>query len=73
MTAIQIIQEIETLPLEEQRAVFVSLQERLKGEKAISTAASTSTGVRYLDRETARPLIKEILTEHADLFRKLAQ
>jgi len=73
VTAIQIIQEIETLPLEEQRAVFVSLQERLKGEKAISTAASTSTGVRYLDRETARPLIKEILTEHADLFRKLAQ
>ena len=72
MTAIQIIHEIETLPFEEQRVVFVSLQERLKDEKATPTT-STSTGVRYLDRETARPLIKEILTEHTDLFRKLAQ
>ena len=72
VTAIQIIHEIETLPFEEQRAVFISLQERLKNGKAISPATSTSSGVRYLDRETARPLIKEILTEHADLFRKLA-
>jgi len=72
MTARQIMHEIETLPFEEQRAVFVSLQERLKDEKATCTA-STSTGVRYLDRKTARPMIKEILTEHADLFRKLAQ
>jgi hypothetical protein len=72
MTARQIIQEIEALPAEEQRVVFISLQERLKDEKA-TDATSSSSGIRYLDRETARPLIKEILTEHADLFRKLAQ
>jgi hypothetical protein len=67
MTVRQIIQEIETLPPAEQREVFLCLQLTLKPEKA------TSSGPRYLDRETARPLIKEILTEHADLFRKLAQ
>ncbi|MFZ5496505.1 MAG: hypothetical protein ACOZE5_14365 [Verrucomicrobiota bacterium] len=29
--------------------------------------------VRYLDRETARKLTKDILDKHHDLFRKLAQ
>ena len=71
MTARQIIQEIETLPVEEQREVFVSLQERLE-EKEVTYTPSKS-GVRHLDRATARPMIKEILTEHAELFRKLAQ
>jgi hypothetical protein len=71
MTARQIIQEIEALPAAEQQEVFVSLQERLKAETAAVPAPSSN--VRYLDPETAKPLIKEILTEHAELFRKLAQ
>ncbi len=70
MTARQIIQEIETLPFEEQREVFASLELRLKDKE---TSASTPGNVRYLDPETARPMIKEILSEHAELFRKLAQ
>jgi hypothetical protein len=70
VTTRQIIQEIETLPFEEQREVFASLELRMKNKEA---AASTSGSVRYLDAETARPMIKEILTEHAELFRKLAQ
>jgi hypothetical protein len=70
MTARQIIQEIETLSTEERREVLASLQERVKEEGASYKASSV---VRYLDSETARPMIKEILTEHADLFRKLAQ
>ena len=70
MTARQIIQEIETLPFEEQREVFASLESRLKDRGAVT---STSSGVRYLDAEAARPMIKEILSEHAELFRKLAQ
>ena len=68
MTVRQIMQEIETLPQAEKREVFVSLQEHLKDD-----VASTSGSVRYMSVETARPLIKEILTEHSELFRKLAQ
>jgi len=70
MTARQIIQEIEALSPEGRREVLASLQDRFKEEKASYKASSV---VRYLDSETARPLIKEILSEHADLFRKLAQ
>ena len=70
MTVRQIIQEIETLPTGEQREVFASLRLRMQHEQP---ADVTPGGVRYLDAETARPLIKEILTEHAELFRKLAQ
>ncbi len=62
------MQEIETLPQAEQHEVFVSLQEHLKGD-----GSSTAGSVRYMTVETARPLIKEILSEHSDLFRKLAQ
>jgi hypothetical protein len=72
MTARQIIQEIETLPHAEQREIFVSLEERLKAEQS-PRATPPSGDVRYLDSETARPLIKEILADHAELFRKLAQ
>jgi len=71
MTARQIIQEIEALPAEEQREVLSSLQERLKDEEA--TYGTSAPVVRYLDHEAARPMIKEILTEHAELFRKLSQ
>jgi len=72
VTAIQIIREIEALPPEEQCKVFISLQEHLKAEKA-ALPTSASSSVHYLDQEKARPMIKEILTEHAELFRKLAQ
>ena len=67
MTVRQIIQEIEALPAEEQREVLLHLKE--KGAEYSGSAVP----VRHLDRETARPMIKEILTEHAELFRKLAQ
>jgi hypothetical protein len=72
MTARQIIQEIETLPAKDQREVLSSLQVLIK-ESDSTPAASTSGSVRYLDAEAARPMIKEILSEHAELFRKLAQ
>ena len=71
MTARQIIQEIEALPPEEQREVLSSLQDRLKDEAATYGAAKPT--IRYLDHEAARPMIKEILTEHSELFRKLSQ
>ncbi len=71
MTARQIIQEIEALHPEEQREVLSSLQDRLKDETA--TYGASKFVVRYLDHEAARPMIKEILNEHAELFRKLSQ
>jgi hypothetical protein len=68
MTARQIIQEIEALPPEEQQEVLVSMQDRLNRGRV-----PRSTAIRYLDPEKVQPLIEEILTEHAELFRKLAQ
>jgi hypothetical protein len=67
MTAIQIIREIEALPAEEQREVLRHFKDREV------TEAGAAPVVRYLDLETARPMIKDILTEHAKLFRKLSQ
>jgi hypothetical protein len=70
MTARQIIQEIEALPATEQHEIFVSLQQRLA---AATASDSSSKPALYLSPEAAEPLVKEILTEHAELFRKLAQ
>jgi len=67
MTVRQIIQEIEALPAEEQREVLLHLREKSP------EYSGSATPVRYLDHETARPMIKEILTEHSELFRKLSQ
>ncbi len=66
MTVRQVIAEIEALPPEQQREVFLHLKEQAAAYSA------TSSDVRYLDRETARPLIKEMLSEHSELFRKLS-
>jgi hypothetical protein len=63
MTVRQIIQEIEALPAKEQREVLVHLTEKEAANPAI----------RYLDHEAARPMIKEILAEHAELFSKLSK
>jgi hypothetical protein len=71
MTVRQIIQEIEALSVEQRREVLDFLQKRIKDEPA--TYGASKTEVRYLDHEVARPMIREILTEHAELFRKLSQ
>ena len=71
MTARQIIQEFQALSPKEQEEVLSSLQGRLSDEKAVYAASTPS--LRYLDHEAARPMIKEILDEHAELFRKLSQ
>jgi hypothetical protein len=67
MTARQVIQEIQELPPQELEQVLVYLQDQL--EKAKKAPGSIS----YLEREKARPLIREMLAEHPELFRKLAQ
>ncbi len=69
MTVRQIIQEIEALSPEDRKEVGAFLF----SENRPASVAASSDGVRYLDREAAKPLIKEILTEHSELFQKLAK
>lgn len=38
-----------------------------------AAAPAQANQVRYVDRETARRLTKDILDKHSELFRKLAQ
>jgi hypothetical protein len=47
--------------------------ERQELESSLHPEVATPAEPRYLDRATAQPMIKEILTEHSELFRKLAQ
>jgi hypothetical protein len=61
MTARQIMDEIETLPFEEQRQLLSSLRERLEDK------------VTYADHDQALRIADLILTERAELFQKLAQ
>ena len=68
MTARQIIQEIKTLSPEEQREVLLHLKE--KSPEYSSTVAPT---IRYVSKEEAKRISKDIFDEYADLFRKLAQ
>jgi len=46
---------------------------RKPAKKAAPAASTDGKQVRYLDRETASKLTKEIMDKHHDLFRKLAQ
>jgi hypothetical protein len=64
MTVREVIDEIEALPPAQQRQVFLHLQEG---------ASNSSSQIKYIDYEEARPVIEKILTEHSELFRKLAQ
>ena len=63
MTARQIIQEIEALPLEEQAEIRAHL---LNGSK-------DSAEVQYADRDKVMAVADKIFTERAELFKKLAQ
>ncbi len=67
MTVREVISEIEALSLGDQQLVLLHFKDKTLPE------STSDSSVRYLDRDTARPLIKEILSEHAGLFRKLAQ
>jgi hypothetical protein len=57
------MQEIEALSAEERKELEASMQ----------PASVRESGATYLDREAAKPMIKEMLGEHSELFRKLAQ
>ncbi len=56
----QLMQEIDALSAEERKELTASLR----------THEDSPT---YLTPEAARPMIKEMLEEHSELFKKLAQ
>jgi len=67
MSAIQVIDEIKGLPREEQEAIIAFVQ-KLKEE-----LASQPSQVRYMSPAKAKAISEKVFTEHAELFRKLAQ
>ena len=66
MSATEIISQIESMPREEQRKVFVYLQTR-----EIGTKASESEGGQV--SEEFKAIANEVFTKNTELFRKLAQ
>ena len=67
MTARQIIQEIQVLPIEEQREVYASLRDQLGQHGA------DANEIIYADTDEAMRIAERIFTERAELFQKLAQ
>ncbi len=66
MSATEIISQIESMPREEQRKVFVYLQTR-----EIGTKVSESEGGQV--SEEFKAIANEVFTKNTELFRKLAQ
>jgi hypothetical protein len=59
----QLIDEIKALSADERKELDASLQ----------SGSVNEDGTTYLSREAAQPMIKEMLKEHSELFRKLAE
>lgn len=67
MSTAQVIDEIRNLPRKEQE-VIIAFVEKLQSE--ISTELKKA---RYMDPAKAKAISEKIFTDHAELFRKLAQ
>lgn len=67
MSAIQVIDEIRSLPRAEQEVV-IAFVEKLQSEISVEREQ-----VRYMDPAKAKAISEKIFTDHAELFRKLAQ
>ncbi len=67
MSATQVIDEIKSLPRNEQEVV-IAFVEKLQSE--ISTEKKQT---RYMDPEKAKAISQKVFTDHAELFRRLAQ
>lgn len=65
MSAAEIIDLIEKLPVTEQEQVRAYLDQKAK--------AASGDGVRRLDLKTATALGEDVFNQHPELFRKLAQ
>jgi hypothetical protein len=67
MSAVEVIEQIKLLPREEQERVFAFVK-GLRGAEALHDEPT----VRYMDAHKAKAVSAEIFSEHAELFRKLA-
>lgn len=67
MSATQVIDEIKNLPRKEQEVVIAFV------EKLQSDISTEPKPTRYMDPARAKAISEKIFTEHAGLFRKLAQ
>lgn len=67
MSAIQVIDEIKSLPRNEQE-VIIAFVEKLRSE-----ISSEPKKARYMDPAKAKAISEKIFTDHSELFRKLAQ
>ena len=68
MSVAEIIKQIEKLSPQEQERVFAFVKSLLETD-----ALHDGPTVRYMDAQKARAVSAEIFSEHAELFRKLAQ
>lgn len=66
MSAIEIIAEIQRLPQQEQEVVYDFVQQREPTERP-------KQSVRYADDAAFDKALGRVLTNNADLFRKLAK
>ncbi len=67
MSAAQVIDEIKSLPRNEQE-VIIAFVEKLQIE-----ISADPKKARYMDPAKAKAISEKIFTDHAELFRKLAQ
>ena len=67
MSAGQVIDEIKNLSREEQELVIAFVQ------KLQQDLSSQPADVRYMDPAKAKAISEKVFSEHAELFRKLAQ
>jgi len=66
MSAIEVIEKIKLLPREEQEQVFAYVK------SLTDNALHDGPGVRYMDANKAKAVSAKIFSDHAGLFRKLA-
>lgn len=67
MSATQVIDEIKSLPRDEQEVVIAFV------EKLQSEISQEHKQARYMEPAKAKAISEKIFTDHAELFRKLAQ
>ena len=67
MSALEVINEVRSLPVKEQEQVLNFLQENLHAQR------TTDDAVRYADDAAFKKAAEQVFREHDNLFRRLAQ
>lgn len=67
MSAIEVINEVRNLPVQEQEQVLNFLRENLRSHR------SAEDGVKYADEADFKKAAEKVFQKHDNLFRRLAQ